>query len=124
MVIHRAEMMLKLWFLLFCVFLLRHRQLLVSESRNLILPSGDLSDKCGRLDHDYMKIVAQFYESVNLISIIFVHSHETDTSSTDLSSVLLESLPRGEHSLEYVLHSFEFIKIFWSQKSIVPWCIR
>lgn len=110
---NQVEMKLNLWFLLFCALLLQRRQSFAFESANRILPSGDLGNKCNRLNHDYLKIVAQFYESVNLISIIFVHSHETGALSTNLSSVLLESLPKGKHFLKNDSSYFEFIQLFW-----------
>lgn len=91
-----------MWFILFCPLLCVHCQVFAIDSGSFILAT-DLSDKSHRSDHDYLKIVTQFFESINLISFIFINSHERNASSIDLSNVLLKSLPESELLLECLL---------------------
>lgn len=90
-----------MWFVLFCPLLCVRFHVIAFDPGNFILET-DSNDHFNRFDHDYLKIVTQFYESINLISIIFIHSHEQNASSIDLSNILLKSLPEGELLLKYL----------------------
>lgn len=55
-------------------------------------------ESCRIINDDYFKVMEQFYGSVNLISLYFIHPNKPNASSFELSNDLLIQIPKSNFS--------------------------
>lgn len=79
-------------FILFLIFLFKRNVVTINLDRFI---SSNSTNECEIMDKNYWTTIQQFYGSVNLISIYFIHPHKPNSSNLKLSSILLEQIPKS-----------------------------
>lgn len=69
-------------------------------------------NECTIFNEKYFKLIEQFYGSINLISLYFIHPNLPNGSQFDLSSILLEQIPKSKIFLCSLVHKFNTNKPF------------
>lgn len=94
-----------IYILLYSIFVMPTNVVFAVELENVI--ASDSEESCRIINEDYFKVMKQFYGSVNLISLYFIHPNKPNASSFELSNDLLSQIPKSNFSDIFPFH-FEF----------------
>lgn len=99
-----------IYILLYSIFVMPTNVVFAVELENLI--GSNSEESCRIINEDYFKVMKQFYGSVNLISLYFIHPNKPNASSFELSNDLLSQIPKSNFSDIFPFH-FEFRYLYF-----------